>query len=88
MKKAIFSLLTCVFIFSSPQALMGDQLDKLNRETDKLWRPGAGAEDGAFTASAMSMLGWGLGLAVAIALIAILVNDSDSSTAHSHAHCH
>ncbi len=79
--------MVCIFLISSPPPLLGDQLDKLNRETDKLWRPGAGAEDGAFTASTMSMLGWGLGLAVAIALLAILVNSS-SSTSHSHAHCH
>jgi hypothetical protein len=87
MKKLITSLLLCVFLFSSIHPVMGDELDKLNKETDKLWRPGAGAEDGAFTASAMSMLGWGLGLAAVITLLAILIESSETASS-AHAHCH
>jgi len=82
MKKTISSVIICAFLFSSP--VSGDELDRLARETDKLWRKGAGAEDGAFTASALSMLGWGVGLAAVIALIAILVHQSSGASAHSH----
>lgn len=87
MKKTIASLLLCAFLLSSTQPVMGDELDNLAKETDKLWRPGAGAEDGAFTASAMSMIGWSIGLAAVVALVAILVKSSPSTTAHAHT-CH
>ncbi len=84
MKKTIFSFLLCAFLVSSPNAVFADELDKLAKDTDTLWRPGAGAEDGAFTASAMSMLGWGLGLAIVFALVAILVQGSSTNSHHSH----
>ena len=86
MRKTIASILLCSFLVTSAHPVMGDQLDDLGKETDKLWRPGEGAEDGAFTASAMSMIGWGIGLAAVIALLAILIESSTSSQAH-HAHC-
>ncbi len=86
MKKTIASLLLCAFLVSSTNTVYADELDKLAKDTDTLWRPGAGAEDGAFTASAMSMLGWGLALATVIALVAILVQSSSSSS-HSTSHC-
>lgn len=86
MKKTIASLVLCAFLVGSIHPLAGDQLDDLAKETDKLWRPGAGAEDGAFTASAMSMIGWGIGIAAVIALVTILIKSSDS--AHAHGHCH
>lgn len=87
MKRTIASILLCTFLVTSIHPVMGDELDKLAADTDKLWRPGTGAEDGAFTASAMSMLGWGLGLAAVIAIVVILVESSTSSNA-THAHCH
>lgn len=85
MKKTIASLLLCTLVFSSAPGnyVKADELDELNQETDKLWRRGAGAEDGAFTASAVSMVGWGIGIAAVIALVVILVNSSGSSS-HSH----
>lgn len=86
MKKTISSILLCTFLITSVHPVMGDELDKLAAETDKLWRPGTGAEDGAFTAQGMSMLGWGLGLATAIAIVVLLVSSSTSNS--SHAHCH
>ena len=86
MRKTIATLLLCSFLVSSIHPVMGDELDNLAKETDKLWRPGAGAEDGAFTASAMSMIGWGIGIAAVIALLAILIESSDTATAHGHCH--
>ena len=63
-------------------------LDKLNKETDKLWRRGKGAEDGAFTSVGSSMIAWGAGLGIVIALVAILIEQDTGSTTHANSHCH
>jgi len=83
MKKVLSAVLAATLL-GAP--LCADQLDDLNKETDRLWRRGRGAEDGAFTASYGSMLAWGVGIGAAAALIAILVESSTSSSS-SHNHC-
>jgi hypothetical protein len=77
-KKVLTAFLAASLFFVPIHA---DQLDDLNKETDKLWRRGRGSEDGAFTASYGSMIGWGVGIGAAAALLAILVEQS-SSTSH------
>lgn len=64
-----------------------ESISELGKQTDELYRTGAGAQDGAYTALAVSMLGWGVGLAVAIALLAAALNHSPH-TSSSNAHCH
>ncbi len=85
MRKIFIATLATFMIISPARCVMADELDKLAQATDKLWNTGAGAEDGAFTAVACSMLAWGVGLAAVIALLAILINNSEaSSNVHTH----
>jgi hypothetical protein len=84
MKKVLSAVLAATLLILP---VCADQLDDLNKETDRLWRRGRGAEDGAFTASYGSMIAWGVGIGAAAALIAILVENSTSSSSNSHNHC-
>ena len=59
-----------------------DDINQYERDTDAIWRRGAGSEDGAYTATSVSMLGWGVGLAVGIGILASVLHQSTSS-AHS-----
>lgn len=80
----VFSML----VFSSSLSADND-LDQYKEETDALWRNGTGSQDGAYTAIAVSMLGWGLGLGAAIAIIASVLHQSTASSAHTTSHtCH
>lgn len=83
--KKVLSPALAITLLGAP--LCADQLDELNKETDRLWRRGRGAEDGAFTASYGSMIAWGVGIGAAAALLAILVESSSSSSSSSHNHC-
>jgi len=66
-----------------------DEIQETAENTDNLWRSGAGAHDGAYTAISASMIGWGVGLAVGIALLAAALNHGSSSGSSSSAHsCH
>ena len=51
-----------------------EEISDLQEQTDALYRPGAGAGDGAFTALGSSMVGWEIGLAAIIAIVVIVVN--------------
>lgn len=85
MNKALVYLL-CFSMITSTSFAAGD-LNEQKEATDSLWRRGAGAEDGAFTAISASMLGWGVGLAAVIAILASVLHQSSSSSgAHAHAH--
>ena len=65
-----------------------DDINQYRKETDALWRRGAGAEDGAFTATSLSMLGWGLGLAAGIGILASVLHQSTAASHnHSTGHC-
>lgn len=82
--KKILSIFLAVSIFALPASMnFADQLDELNQETEKLWRRGCGAEDGAFTASASSMTAWGIGIGAAVALLSILIQSSSAHSQHS-----
>ena len=63
-----------------------DELDNYKKDTEAIWRTGAGSEDGTFAAIATSMLGWGVGLSAGIAILASVLHQSGAG--HSHAHCH
>ncbi len=58
-----------------------DKISDLADNTEALYREGACASDGAYTALGLSMLGWGAGLAVGIGVLAAVLHQS---TAHSH----
>jgi hypothetical protein len=82
----------CIFamaLLCAAQGFGGDDLDEYKRDTDALWRRGVGAEDGAFTAISLSMLGWGVGLAAGIGILASVLHQSTASahTESSTAHC-
>lgn len=83
MKRTITAI-TLLFLTSS---LIADDLEddllSYRTNTEELYRTGAGSEDGAFTASSTSMLGWGVGLALGIGLLASVLHQSDASHAHS-----
>ncbi len=84
MKRVIAVVLATSLISTS---FAREEISDLARHTDMLYREGAGAQDGAFTALSVSMLGWGVGLSVAIAVLAAALNHSSSSSSNSHAHC-
>ncbi len=60
-----------------------ETIQELPKQTDALYRQGAGAQDGAYTALGTSMLGWGAGLAAGIGLLAAVLHQSTASHAHS-----
>ncbi len=70
--------------FSS--SVFSNELQNYKKDTESIWRTGAGAEDGTFTAISTSMLGWGVGLSVGIAVLASVLHQSTHS--HSSVHCH
>jgi hypothetical protein len=70
------------------QGFGSDDINQYRRDTDEIWRRGAGAEDGAFTATSLSMLGWGVGLAGGIAILASVLHQSTASShTESTGHC-
>lgn len=85
MKRLLVALLAAALISTPIEMVFADRLDQTAVETDRLWRRGRGAEDGAFTSVATSMIAWGVGIGAVAALLAILI---ESSTTSAHAHCH
>jgi hypothetical protein len=70
------------------QGFGSDDINQFRRDTDALWRRGVGAEDGAYTALSLSMLGWGVGLAAGIGILASVLHQSTASShTESTAHC-
>jgi hypothetical protein len=70
------------------QGFGSDDINQYRRETDSIWRRGAGSEDGAFTAISLSMLGWGVGLAAGIGILASVLHQSTASShTESTGHC-
>lgn len=89
MKRIVGQMLVATVLMTSLPLSAREDIQQLGDETDQLYRTGAGAQDGAFTALSVSMLGWGVGLAVGIALIAAALNHGSSSSGSSNAHsCH
>ena len=89
MKRVIAGVLMATVLMTSIPLNAREEIQQLGDETDQLYRTGAGAHDGAFTALSISMLGWGVGLAVAIALLAAALNHGSGSGSGSNAHtCH
>lgn len=78
-------LLAGALLLASP-LIAEDELDQYKEETDAIWQTGTGAQDGAFSAISVSMLGWGLGLAAVIAVVASVLHQSNASSSHSHSH--
>jgi len=85
MKKFI-PLFLSIALLSSACPLIADDLETVQQDQDNIWRVGAGAQDGAYTSIASSMLGWGLGLAVGIGVLASVLHQSTASTAHNTCH--
>jgi len=86
--KRLTAAVCLVLMLSTSSSFARDEISDIPTETDNLWRTGAGAHDGAFTALSASMIGWGIGLAVGIALLAAALNHG-SGTSGSSAHaCH
>jgi len=89
MKRVLAGLLVATVLTTSLPLNAREEIQQLAEETDQLYRTGAGAHDGAFTALSISMIGWGIGLAVGIALIAASLNHGSGSGSGSNAHtCH
>ena len=79
-------LMTAFTLIVLSVSLPADELDNYKKDTESIWRTGAGSEDGTFTAIATSMLGWGVGLSVGIAILASVLHQSTAG--HNHTHCH
>ena len=86
MHKIITAFLVFSLVLCSSQAFADNDLNQWKEETEALWRTGTGSQDGAFSAIAVSMLGWGLGLAAVIGVVASVLHQSTASTAHNNAH--
>ncbi|MFI5334728.1 MAG: hypothetical protein ACHQT8_06180 [Chlamydiales bacterium] len=89
MKKFIVILL--IGLHCSHPLMAKEYMSDYGKNSDALYRQGAGAEDGAFSAIGLSMFGWGIGLAAGIAILAGVLHQSKSSGAHdssSSSHCH
>jgi len=84
--KFVKAVLVLALLSSSLQGR--DDLGDIAENTDKLWRTGAGAHDGSYTALGASMLGWGIGLAVGIAILAAALHQSKSNSGNNSGHCH
>jgi hypothetical protein len=85
MKRWIGVLALCALFI---QGFGSDDINQYRRDTDSIWRSGVGAEDGAFQAISLSMLGWGVGLAAGIGILASVLHQSTSSShSHSSGHC-
>lgn len=88
MKKLIKAVLIVSLLSFSSSVHGGDDLQDTAKNTDKLWRSGAGAHDGSYTAISASMIGWGVGLAVGIAVLAAVLHQSKKGGGGHHNHCH
>lgn len=86
MKKVISTLLLFTVLTTALPLSAREDISELGENTDKLYRTGAGAQDGAYTALSMSMIGWGVGLAIGIAVLAAALNHGSGSGGSSHAH--
>ena len=76
MKKLIAGIL-CLILVSAPTPLIyGEDIQLLARQTDALYRTGAGARDGAYTSLSTSMIAWGIGLGIGIAVLVAVVHSS------------
>ncbi len=82
MNKIVAACLCCSMICMTSPVLPQEDINQYRDATDDLWRKGTGAEDGAFTATAASMLGWGVALTAAIAILVCILPQS-GTTAHS-----
>lgn len=78
-------LLIAFVLLTLPSLSFSDELEHWKKDIESIWRTGAGAEDGTFTAIATSMIGWGLGLSAGIAILASVLHQSTAG--HSHTHC-
>ncbi|MBS0604434.1 MAG: hypothetical protein JSS60_05270 [Verrucomicrobia bacterium] len=79
------TLLTALTLLSLTSTAFSDELENYRKNSESIWRTGAGAEDGTFTAISTSMFGWGIGLASGIAILASVLHQS--AAGHSHTHC-
>lgn len=77
---------TAITLLALSAPVFSDDLQNYKKDTESIWRTGAGAEDGTFNAIATSMLGWGVGLSVGIAVLASVLHQSTAG--HAHVHCH
>ena len=78
-------LFTALLLLSLPSLGFSGELEQYKKNSEAIWRTGAGAEDGTFTAIGTSMLGWGIGLSAGIAILASVLHQS--AAGHSNAHC-
>lgn len=89
MKRFIRSTLIIALLAFSSSAHGADEIDQYAEDTENVWRTGAGAHDGAFTAISSSMIGWGIGLALGIAILAAVLHQSTASSGGGGSgHCH
>ncbi len=79
MKKLLMGTLIFLIPFSPLSA--EEDIADLATNTDALYRTGAGAKDGCFTALASSMYVWGFVLTVGIAVLVAVLHQSNSSGA-------
>lgn len=81
--KKVLSLFLSLALLNSPFLRAYDFLEQGNDESNAMYDTcGDGSEDGVYTATSTSMVGWGVGLAAAIALLAGLLRQSTSNTKH------
>lgn len=85
-KKPITTLLLIVPMLIAPLHIHAkESAQDVQDMSTKWWSTGGSAlQDGVFTATASSLLGWGVGGIVAIAIVAALFGSESGSSSHSH----
>ena len=86
--KRLTAAICLLLMLTTSSTFARDEISDTAVETDNLWRTGAGAHDGAFTAVSASMIGWGIGLAVGIALLAAALNHGTGTSGSNGHACH
>ena len=80
MKRLLPFVLGIGLCLSSAPAHSRESMDMHAKNTDEIYRMGVGASDGAYTATATSIIGWGIGLFIVIGIVAALVHQSKAKT--------
>lgn len=80
----MFSLLTLFcFFFASSVGHARESIDDHAKNTDALYRTGAGAKDGAYTATSTSMIAWSALIILGIVLVVAAAHQSLAKTTSS-----
>lgn len=79
MKKNFRILLATLLLSTATMRVVADSssIQQTAIDSEAVWGPGTGAQEGSFTAVSLSMLGWGIGLAIVIAVLSAVLSETN-----------